>query len=178
VKLCLLTVPHTGTKFTERMFWDLGYHAYAMVDDPKDDKALFGGHTVLPDQVELAKRLIEDRGFPLIVTLRHPYLVEKSWIGRNKSVPNMINAFYVLGDLIKEYDPYVLPVDSPVREHCLELMREGLNLNLRTNWKPTNISQSTYELSPDEVTPSPEVQQMVTDLYPILVPYYDLKADA
>ena len=161
----LLTVPHTGTKFTEGLLKDHGFVRYALTDNPLNKQnVIFGGHLGPKERYEAALKAIE-RGFPLIIAMRHPFLVEKSWKGRNKPVKTMIEGFRQLDLIYREFKPMVMPVDSEKqREKCLKQMAKKLDLDLTTQWRPINISQSTCELKPADVRPSGEVQDLVKDM--------------
>lgn len=167
----ILSVPHTGTTFTEKLFKDIGYHD-APLNQHSDGRSIHRGHIHGDSQLIMGLALRRDRKLPLIVPLRHPFLTEESWKRRGKENINMIHGFRNLMDRLYPLDPYWMPVDSEKRAQCLEIINEGLDLELCTQWHPERSIGATFDMTWRDCEPSPEVMDLAESMKPLLEKFY------
>lgn len=167
----ILSVPHTGTTFTESLFKNIGFH-----DAPLNQRS--DGKTVHRDHIHNDSRMIQGlqlvkQGLPLIVPLRHPYLTEESWKRRGKENIDMIHGFRNLMERLVPLDPYWMPVDSEKRAQCLEILNRGLGLEICTQWHPERSIGKTFDITWRDCSPSNEVIELAEEMQPLLEKFYD-----
>lgn len=165
----LCTIPYTGTSFTAKMFQGQGY-VQTGLNDNSQGRAIMTGHMLKETQIGMALDLAKKH--PLICTLRHPYRVEEAFRKRNADVAQVSRAFRTLTDRFLPLNPYIMAVDSPVREKCLEEMREGLGLNLNTDWSVVGSRSQTHDKDLSEFEPSDDIKTLVRKIWPFLSEYY------
>lgn len=170
MNIVLISVPHTGTWFTIRLFTSLGLKENGLTPSTVEDNTVYHGHMLKGTQVGAALRFAKD--MPLVCPLRHPYRVEESWRRRKKDVSDMIECFQLYMEKFVPLNPYVMPVDSPRREEYLRDMANGLGLSLQTDWPVINGKQDTHDVDLSELSPSPAVVGLVEDMRPFLSRYY------
>ena len=169
MNVCLISVPHTGTWFTIRLF-------KGMLEDGLnpariEDNTVYHGHMLKGGQVCAALRMAKD--MPLVCPLRHPYRCEESWKRRKKDVSEMVECFRIYMDKFVPLNPYVMPVDSPRRDQCLRAMAAGLGMDLRADWgNVVNGKSGTHDLALSELSPSPAVVSLVKEMGPFLSRFY------
>ena len=130
----IASVHHTGTQFTEKIFLDAGY---GPTDKPEkggrpENNDYHRAHIAPSVQTELKDWL--ERGFPLVVPIRHPVAVAKSWLARRKPLEQMLEQFELLQSLVDPYQPLYLPLDSPHRDRYFTNLRLKVDLKLNTDW--------------------------------------------
>lgn len=130
----IASVHHTGTQFTEKLVKDAGYGPTDKPEKggPSENKDYHRAHIAHSVQIELKDWL--DRGFPLIVPLRHPVEVAASWKARSKPIKQMVRQFALLQELVLPYNPYFLPVDHDMRDIYLQVIQENIDASLATDW--------------------------------------------
>lgn len=165
----ILSVPHTGTTFTEKLFLDNGFHD-APLNQRSDGKSVHRGH--IHSQSGLVQGLILARDLPLIVPLRHPYLTEESWRRRGKENHDMITGFRNLMERLYPLNPFWMPVDSPKRVECLEFMGKCMEIDFQTDWDPQRSIGATYDYTWEDMDPSPEVIDLAESMAPLLERFY------
>lgn len=167
-----ISVPHTGTIFTVNLFIALGFDNLALNNPPVGRDCLYYGHCMKPSQIRFALEWVS-KGTPLVVPLRHPYLVEEAWKRRAKVTTDMFRGFRNLMEHFVPLDPYFMPVDSECKVDCLEKMRKGLGLDFKTDWKPKHSYNGTYALNRNDLNPSKEVQELAEEMEPLLERFYE-----
>lgn len=165
-----ISVPHTGTWFTIRLFTNLGMREDGLTPSRLHDNTIYHGHMIKGTQVGFALQFA--RTMPLVCPLRHPYRVEESFRRRRKDVSDMIEYFRTYMQKFFPLDPYIMPVDSPLREEALQRMRDGLGMDLRTDWPVINGKQSTHRIALQDCRPSLPVIKLAKEMEPLLSRYY------
>ena len=168
----ILSVPHTGTTFTEKLFMSIGYHD-APLNQRGDGKSIHRSHIDNDSHLIQGLLLRKDENLPLIVPLRHPFLTEESWRRRGKENEGMIHGFRNLMDRLYPLDPYWMPVDSEKRVQCLEILNQGLDLEIFTQWAPERSIGKTYDMTWRDCDPSSEVMELAQDMKPLLEIFYE-----
>lgn len=128
----IATVHHTGTQFTEKLFKDAGYGPTDKTNGLNGQNDYHRAHIDYPVQTELKDWL--ERGFPLVVPLRHPLAVAKSWKARRKPIEQLIRQYELLETLVDPYQPLYLPIDHPERDRYFTNLRLKVDLRLKTDW--------------------------------------------
>ena len=172
MKIVILSVPHTGTNFTKRLFRDLGWEDVALNAEPLDnDNAFYVGHIRHDDLLNRAKWLAVK--YPLICPFRHPFRCEESWRRRKKPRPisEMIEGYKIMMDSFIPMDPYIMPVDSPLRKDCLKVMSKGLLVKLQTDWSVVG-TMGTHDLKLEDCIPSDPVIKLADEMQDFLQQYY------
>lgn len=164
-KLAVVSVQHTGTRFTESLF---NWPSAALNERPSREVIHVGhiSHGQLPHIKALAKSA------PLVMPLRHPYLVAESWKRRGKPIDELIGMFRVMHDDVLPLEPLVIAVDSEGRDEQLQATSETLGIPLTTDWTPRNSKAGTYTLSWRELTPEPEIEALADDMSDFLSKFY------
>lgn len=167
-KVVLISVPHTGTWFTIRLF--KGLNETNLVPSVIEDDTIYHGHMLKGTQVCAALRLA--KMMPLVCPLRHPYRVEESWKRRGKDIAEMIECFRIYQDKFIPLDPYIMPVDSPYRGEALLKMSLGLDVPFVTDWPVVNGKKDTHDIPLEDLSPSQTVIELVQDMQPFLSRFY------
>lgn len=141
------SVPHTGAHLIAKMF-NLPW--IGLKDIPQRE-SLYVGHISLG-----LIDLIMSKDCPIIVPMRHPFLVEESWRRRGKGTP--IESFSLLINEVDKKDPYYIAIDSPERDIHLARLNKGLGLKLVNNWEVKNSKHKTYDLDASGLEPSEEMK--------------------
>jgi hypothetical protein len=117
VKFNLTTIPHTGTRFLNQLFFRMGFSNIQV----STDHIVRRPENVNPEGTNPIEYLMYHwfetptpngkgydidwkhmrRGVPVVTTLRHPHEVALSWMGRDKK-SSLIN--YEMGNLLRIYD--------------------------------------------------------------------------
>ena len=130
--LLLLSVQRNATRFTQRMLGNFKIKAQQI--HPVETRR---------DQLEgwMLKNSREQR--PIIVPLRHPISVAKSWVARSEpgepagfQIEQMFKQYELLFEFAEISDTLWLPVDHPERNGYIAIMSMRLKLHFSTNWKP------------------------------------------
>lgn len=167
-EIVMASIPHTGTNFTLRLFKEMGYLDMT-TNDKRQPGCVYHAHTHKPNLVESVLKLVNE--MPLVIPLRHPFVVEESWKRRTKPIDEMIRNFKLL-ETFMTYDPYFLPVDSERREDALQAMRDGLNIPFETEWPIRNSACGTGDYRFEDMQPSPEVTALAEDMDWLLDRWY------
>lgn len=165
----LSSIPHSGTYFTIRLFTDFGFREAGLFEKCYP-QTIYHGHMVKRGQIERALELSER--MPLVIPMRHPFRVEESWKRRGRSVDEMLACYRTFLAEFWLLRPYILPIDSERRDAALSKLREGLGLELRTDWPVVNGVKGAHAIGLDELEPSERVIELVEEMRPILVEYY------
>ena len=169
-QVVVISVPHTGTNFTTKLFKDQGYQDCSLCQ-LVEGKAVYQGHVSHLSERTLAKQ--KARSMPLILPFRHPFRVEESWKRRRKPVTDMVTQFR---DYLREFTPlshFLLPVDSPKREKAIAALNAGLSLALTPDWDHIARGVSgTHDLKLEDCRPSQEVQELAREMKPLLEEWY------
>lgn len=137
MRIVLMTVPHTGTKF----FTALLEHHFPRVG-PKDlIKGVHGFHPmhVSRPNIEL---LTEIRSPTVITTVRDREKVKRSWLARGKKLDTLEQAWREHDDLIRLWAPIVVSVDND-RERRLKDLGKRLGVTFETDWTPVGAWNHT-----------------------------------
>lgn len=173
MNVMVISVPHTGTTFTEELLRsNLRLHPTDCME--RGENLIHREHTYNPDKVKLALNLLRDQPMPLVVPMRHPYLAEEAWKRRKYEVDRMVFAYRALCEHFLPKDPVIMAVDSPKREECLQALSEALGADLKTDWAPVRSVGKTYDMKWQDLTPSDEVKRLADDMQPFLERFYDL----
>lgn len=119
----LLSVQRSGTRFTQRILTQAGVTTAQI-------------HPVETRRTQLQGWLDKNskEGLPIIVAMRHPLSVAKSWRARSEPVEKMFEQYQLLIELCELSRPIFLPVDHPERDDFLHFMGKELGLTLETDW--------------------------------------------
>ena len=166
MKYTVPTIQHTGTKLLARMFGDIHWASFNENTDDRES-VLYLGHLTV-NSIEAIKRL----SHPIIVPLRHPYLVAESWQRRGKPLTELVDNFRLLVNEIDKLDPHYLPVDIKDRDRYLDLINRDLGLNLSTEWKVVNSVKRTYNIDRKDLSPNEIVKDLVKEIEPFLSRFY------
>lgn len=172
MRVVIASIPHTGTNFAKRLFRDKGWEDCPFNQEPSTPDAFNVGHIRDDDLFPMGLRLAE-HGIPLICPFRHPYRVEESWRRQKRgSSKELVRCFQLLINKCLPHNPYILPVDSPIRERWLDEMAKGLGIPLKTDWEVINTKAGTFDMSLDEFKPSDEIIAFTKEINQFLGTYY------
>lgn len=138
----LATVRNTGSNFALSIL-EQHYTRHYMREDLHGDPVWFS-HTEA-----MWMPLIRERCSaypPLILTMRDPMKVAKSWIKRGKAMDHgfrdmWTNLFRLAGD----YESFWLPVDTKDRDERLRAIGDRLGKELVTDWEPVCSTGNDYQ---------------------------------
>jgi hypothetical protein len=146
----LSTVHHTGTHTAIEIFKS-DYKRCAITEDGLRDYEPYEGEPYWfshcePEQMRLiCKRL--KTGIPLILTMRNPMDVARSWIKRGAIMDGLfMNMWKNLFALQEAYNGLWLPVDTPDRDMRLQAISERLGVDLSTDWTPQNVTKDNFPI--------------------------------
>lgn len=171
ISAVVISVPHTGTNFTMKLFTDQGFKGHSLMAISHSPWTLYQGHVMKSSQINRALELAES--MPLVIPMRHPYRVEESWRRRRKPVGEMVTSFQVLMERFVPLDPYFMPVDSPVRESALARLSAGLGVEFGTTWAVHGGETGTHDLALDDLAPSNAVRELVATMQPLISRFYN-----
>ena len=166
--VCLMSVPHTGTTFTEELLCDHGW-CTGPLNEGTNGRTVMRGHFNNESHTIQARPLA--KRMPLIISLRHPYLVEESWKRRGKEIGPMVEAFGRMMGFM-EYSPVIMAVDSANRDGCLRQLSDVVGVELKTDWTPKRSISDTSEMSWRDCNPSQSVVRAAYQMRGLLVRYY------
>lgn len=177
------SIRHTGTNFTIQLFRNAGWKETHLNSPSLEDRTVYHAHMEKPGQIDRAIEL--SRRMPLIIPMRHPYMVEESWKRRCQHAPdiyntaNLVSQFRVLEDRFLPFNPFILPVDSPSRCLSLAKIAQATDTVLRTTWQPVASKKETHKLGLEDTEPSKAIVQLIEDMGYFFRKYYalDTKAD-
>lgn len=160
------TIQHTGTKFLYKLFPE-GYTHCSLIEDIDQDNVLYVGH-LTANSVDRIKEL----PYPMLIPLRHPYLVAESWVRRGKPLSELADNFRLLVNELDPLNPLYLPIDVDNRQDYLDKINKDLGLSLSTNWNVENSKETTYNLSHKDLTPEPIMVDLVEDIEGFIKRFY------
>ncbi len=128
------SVHHTGTQFVQKLFEDIGYQITDLTPKEAGNSANYLHRCHIADSVmtELTDWL--HMGVPIVVPLRHPMEVARSWLARGKPVSEMVRQFQILIECVDRHGPLYLPIDHDCRKTYLHHLRLECDPNLDTDW--------------------------------------------
>lgn len=155
----IASVHHTGTQFTCKLFVDAGYEQNSKWPEGRKgtpDPANYFHRSHIADSVGTELRHWLDLGIPIVVPIRHPIAVLKSWLVRKKDPLELKKQFELLIKVVDPYKPLYLPLDSPDREDYLTDIRLKVDLGLKTDWKPyrSKLKGSDHRAQLEPVAPT------------------------
>lgn len=154
--VALATVPHTGTHLMRELFRAVGYRQVAL-NEKEDRISIRIGH-ISPGQMPHIRE--NARHYPLIVTLRHPFVTAEAWSRRGKSIGEMIESYRLLFDEVADLADFIVPIDTPGRDEALSKLNSGLGLSLTHDWIPKGVVANTHSLNWKDLDPLPEVREL------------------
>lgn len=169
-EVVLVSVPHTGTKFTVRLLTQQGFREAGLFEKPHR-RTIYQGHMLKEGQIQRGLELAER--MPLVCPLRHPYRVELAWRKRGKSIEELLTGFRTLVERFIPAGAHIFPVDSHMRSEALHSFSESIGEQIETDWAPVNVyKDGTHSVALSELEPSPEVRALAEDIEPVLARYY------
>ncbi len=161
------TVQHTGSHFVVGL---LGFDINKAMSWKHDGKGEYYFDHIHPALKHRFLPLLE--GKTIIIPLRHPKVVAKSWADRKKDEQELIECFECLVNDVDKFDPYYLPLDSDRRDEYLQKINEGLGLDLVTDWGAKGVKQNNQSLRHTDVTASRNVEALCERIKPFLDRFY------
>ena len=166
MKYTIPTIQHTGTKFLAKLFGDI--HWASFIEDIGDrEDVLYLGH-LTANSIGNIKRLNN----PILIPLRHPYLVAESWKRRGKPLTELSENFRLLVDELDPLNPLYLPIDVDNKQDYLDKINVELGLSLSTQWGIENSKKMTYNLSYRDLSPDKIMMDLVTDIEGFIKRFY------
>jgi hypothetical protein len=165
-----ISIPHTGTYFTIKLFTDAGFTDGSLFHQARSDSHVYHGHMIKEAQIARAEELALE--MPLVIPFRHPYRVEHSWNARARPLPEMFDCYRTLLERFLPLRPYFMPVDSDRREEALQRLSEGVGARLTTDWSVVNGMKNTHKLKLEDFKPSKMVLELADDLQHVMADLY------
>ena len=147
----LTTVRHSGTHTALEIFKPHYKRCHITEDGLRDYEPYTGepfwfAHCENEQVPNIKKRLYT--GIPLVLTMRNPMDVARSWIKRGTILDEWFrNMWLNLFALQKAYNGYWLPVDTQDRDMRLTTLSGRLGVDLSTDWTPQNVTQDNIGVS-------------------------------
>ena len=173
--LALISVPHTGTRWSCKLFESQRprWRTVGLNTPPHKTPHLFHGHCTKGTQTGFAVEWAK-KGVPLIMPMRHPYRVEESWRRRDeRDMSGLFPAYENMLDVLLPHVSAWLPVDgSPlVRAIAEQKLNEIVGRTLVYNWqKPVNVVGKTNELTLADTEPSDRMRELRR--HPLFTQFY------
>lgn len=176
-ELVLSSVPHSGTRFVEKIFTDHRprWHVIGLNGQPNPTPTVFEGHMVKPG---LTQRVIElSKRMPVVVPLRHPFRVEQSWLLREdrneisqlwEAFDNLLGPIYDLGQRVT-----YMPIDASVAVRTLQEMKlcDTADAALEPQWdEKVNSKAETWRLELGDIEPSDRARRVAE--HPLFERFY------
>src|SRR5687768_3272750 len=92
----LISIPHTGTYFTIKLFTDAGFTEGSLFHPARSDSHIYHGHILKEAQIARAEEMALE--MPLVIPFRHPYRVEYSWHARARQYQELLGCYRTLID--------------------------------------------------------------------------------
>lgn len=165
-----ISIPHTGTYFTIKLFTDAGFTDGSLFHPARSDAHVYHGHMLKESQIDRAVDLALD--MPLVIPFRHPYRVEHSWNVRARPLDEMLQCYRTLVERFMPLNPYWVPVDSDRRAEVLHRVSGGLGVSLVTDGSVVNGMKGTHTMKLSEFRPSAPVIELVDELRPLMDELY------
>lgn len=120
----LLSVQRSGTRFTQRILTAGGLKTAQLHSAP-----------TMMDRIELWLERCCQLGLPIVIPMRHPVSVAKSWYARGDQLDDMFEQWRLMIQCAERCRPWFLPVDHPERDEFLAELSEGIGgERLKTDW--------------------------------------------
>lgn len=162
------TIRHSGSHFILNLFGSqVGSHSHPDRVTGDLNEIVFC-HV---DEQNQMLTLAEDH--PVIIPLRHPKAIARSWQARNKDLKTLCRDFHTLIDQYDRLKPLYLPLDSPKREDFLEAINQALGVQLVTDWIPKGVDHSNDSIDYRTVVADPCIQVLCAEIKPFLDRFYD-----
>ena len=169
--VCSISIPHTGTYFTIRLFTDAGFGETSLFSPLwRPNPTIYHGHMIKAGQIERALELAEI--MPLVIPFRHPYRVEHSWNVRARPLDEMFECYRTLITRFLPLKPYLMPIDSDRRAEVLARISASIGVRLTTDGSVVNGMKNTHKMRMDEFTPSKKVIELAKSLEPVMAELY------
>ncbi len=166
-----ISIPHTGTYFTIKLFTDAGYHDKGLFDHrTKPAPTIYHGHMLKEGQISRALELAQ--AMPLIIPFRHPYRVANSWNARGKPLDEMFACFRVFTERFLPLNPHLMPIDSPRRAEVLAQISRTIGVDLRTDGSVINGVRGTHKVKFEDLKPSKKVIELAKSLESVIEALY------
>lgn len=166
----LISIPHTGTNFTIKLFADNGYEEGGLFTPRSFGPMVRHGHMVKEGQIARAIELA--RTMLLVIPFRHPYRVEESWKRRGKSLAEMYDCYRTLIDRFLPLNPVFVPVDTERREEAVERLSSRLRTWLTADWSVVNSVSGTHSLALSDCQPSEQTVALAKEIEPVMAELY------
>lgn len=131
----IASVHHTGTQFAQKLFEDFDYLGTDKKPAESGNSRNYFHRCHISDSIKTELTEWLELGLPLVVPLRHPVEVAKSWKARDKSLKIMLRQWQLLEELVLPYQPYFLPVDHDYRDVYFQVIKEAINPEIMTDWQ-------------------------------------------
>jgi len=178
IDLCLISVPHTGTRWCMKVLTDARPKWHELnfnYSGPRHQVPhLYHGHCTKGAQTGMCLERVR-QGTPLIMPMRHPYRVEESWRRRERDISGLIPAYRNMLDELLPHVKVFLPVDgSPLHRGIAErVLNELVGRALPYKWQVVENSQgATYNLHLADAEPSDEIKEIRR--HPVFTEFYGL----
>lgn len=89
--------------------------------------------------------------FPIVVPMRHPEAVFRSWKSRAKSVNALMMQYEMLKAFIAPAEPFYLPIDTPDRDEYLDKLSKLTGKHIHSRWPVVSSCGKTAELNDNEM---------------------------
>lgn len=128
------SVHHTGTQFVQKLFEDSGYKITDKTPKEAGNSVNYLHRCHITDSVMTELMQWLHMGIPIIVPLRHPKEVARSWLARNKPLTDLVRQFKILEEVVDAFTPLYLPIDHYSRETALYQLQLECEPKLHTDW--------------------------------------------
>lgn len=175
--ITLATIPHTGTNWVKRLFKQADPRYVLLNFDysgPTHNLPhLYVGHVNEENAVNDILSRVWDT--PLVMTMRHPYLVEESWKRREKDLDRLLGCYSAWFDHLIGYVDVYVPIDgSPL---CQRVAEAALNMQAGTKFKyewsvpiASEKRSNTSNLSLRDCEPSSMIREIRA--HPVFTEFY------
>ena len=157
--VCVPTIMHTGTHFIiEELLKDFKYSSLLhnqVIPDliPNDDTKCF---LHVNDDFHVKNRGDFLSSVTLIVPLRHPHRVLKSFIHRGRELSAYKEQWDNMINLVAPLNPMYLHIDNDIRDEQLALINKTLGKEFHTDWRVIYSAAGTTEMKVDDSVPPKE----------------------
>jgi len=146
------SVYHTGVRFCrESLFSDFKFESQVL---PNPEATSIH---IEPTHIKVLQHWLNEAEH-IVVPLRHPSLVARSWKLRNYDMDALDEQWRMLASVVAPYDPIYMPVDHPDRSLYLDALNERMGLELQTDWQPVGY-RLPHEVINDEPLTDDELDQ-------------------
>jgi len=169
--MILVSVRSTGTRFWADIFKKAGLKDHKKTQiTTMGAKLSEGYHASHCEPIHMFSIESKAMDYPLFLPMRHPRKVAQSWIKRGWPINNLFFAeWYNLFWLHEKYDGHWLPIDTHDREERLYEASEIIGVELTTDWKPFEATETDFK--PLGMT----VEQAMKVLRVMPFTYYDMR---